>query len=205
MKKIKLISVAILALTVITFFIAPVLNDYYWRFREFVEPGLVETYVNSFEDKPSEYLVEVYRGKNRPLVVAAARVLKKRKDDYVVDQMIEIVENSKNQNLKSGAINILSSIGDVRSVPILVKIVESGRNNPQYLNALDALSIMRYDKIYPEILKMAQDGYHISWVVDMLARFPDKPETLSTLQNIAKEDPEWYIREKAKEAISKIR
>jgi len=179
-------------------------QDYYWRFRELIQPNLVEDTRELYREKSSEYLIKVLKGGNRPLIVAAAEILKNRRDTYVVNEMIKITNSDQYQGLRITAMHILAEIGDVRSIPILMRFIDSGREDPQYLNALDALSIMHYEEIYPEILEMIHDNYHISWAVDMLERFPEKPETLPALQRIAENDQEWYIREKAKDAIAHI-
>jgi len=180
------------------------IQDFYWRCREFVQPSLVEETKEVYREKSSEYLINVLKRGNRSLIVAAAETLKERSDIYVVNEMIKIINANRDQELRGTSIYILAEIGDERSIPIFMQFIKSGREDVQYLNALDALSMMHYEEIYPEILKMAHDNYHTSWVVDMLARFPEKPETLPVLQEIAQNDPEWYIREKAKDAIARI-
>ncbi len=181
------------------------LKTLYWSSREFIQPNLIEDTKRQYRDKSSQFLVRVYKSSDAPLASAAASVLKGRKDPSVVNEMVAIIEKSRDQGLRSGAINILAKINDNNSLPLLIKIVQNGRKDPQYLYAMEALSEMHYNEIYSEILKLVADNYEITWVIDMIENFPMNPQTLPTLEKIAKDNPEWYIRDKVTHAIENIK
>ena len=182
----------------------PSIQDVVWKLREFTNPKLHEETLNSFKSKPNQYLLKKLNSKNYVFVGMAGGILLDRNACEAVPFLIKLL-NSNNDQIKTSAFVVLGEFKDNRAIEPLLSFVNKGRNNPNFLNAIDALSIMHYEQIYPEILQMTNDNYHGSWAVDMLERYPENPQTLPALQKIADTDPEQYIREKAKEAIEKIK
>lgn len=206
MKKIYRKSIILgLALIVayIIFNLMPVQN-FIFSLKEFFEPNLTQKLEKEWQEKPDEFLIKKLYANNYYYPGLAADILCRRDKREIIPILIKFSRSNYTTRAKIGIYG-LSYFGGKEAEESLIEVIKQGRENKNYLMALDALSIMHYDKIYLEILKMANDNYHTSWVVDMLERFPDKPETLSTLQNIAKNDPEWYIRDKAEEVIEKIK
>ena len=131
------------------------------------------------------------------------RVLAERQEKKAVPEILKLLK-SKRIYYRQEAMYALGRIKDERAIESLMQIVQKDQNDRDYLLALKTLSKMHYDKVYPTILQMEKEGMHVSWVVDMLENFPDKPQTKIILEKIAEENPENYIRDKAKKALKNI-
>ncbi|MBN1526590.1 MAG: hypothetical protein JW919_03280 [Candidatus Omnitrophica bacterium] len=179
------------------------LQDFIFSFRSFIEPKIYERIEKSWRNKTNDFLLRQVNSANNAYSGIATSILVERKEKKAIPILLKQTK-SWNKQTRISAFIALGEIGDPSVIEPFMKIVRNGRENPQFLNAIDALSIMRYETIYSEILKMVNDGYHTSWAVDMLERFPEKPETLPALEKIANSDTEEYIKYKAKQAMEKI-
>ena len=203
MKKFSITIISILGFMFIFFLLSPTIQNAYWSFREFLEPRVNDRIEKEWRNKPAEFLLHKLTRKVRMYSGTAAMIIVERKEKRAIPEFLKLIK-SPNEQTRISAFIALGEIGDERAIEPLMEIIKEGRANKDFLSAIDALSIMHYEPIYPEILQMAKDNYHTSWVVDMLERFPEKPETLPALKNISKSDPEGYIRDKANRAIASL-
>ncbi|MCG3205433.1 MAG: hypothetical protein KCHDKBKB_02154 [Elusimicrobia bacterium] len=202
-KRLLIIAFGVAVVTYLTITSYPIQMGW-WMFKDFVNPKLTEQTESAFRKKSSAYLLRKLKSKVYAQVDIAEFILRERKENRAIPILIELTK-SKNKTIRSGAIQSLGFWQDEKAIDALNQIVRIGQSQgSDYLNALYALSQAHHDPIYPEILNMAKNGSHTSWVVELLEHFPEKPETLPALKKIAEQDPESYVRDKARKAIEKI-
>lgn len=178
-------------------------QNIFQRWQEENNPKYLDNLEKSWEKKSTEFLLKQLRSSNLFYSGTANSILLKRKEKRAIPIWLDVAVNSRSGQASTSAFYCLGKIDDPSVIEPLVKIVTAGRANRDYSNALFTLADMKYEKIYPEILRMADDGYQISAVITMLEYFPDKPETLPTLQKIAKMYPRQ--RYSAEYTIKKIK
>lgn len=184
-----------------------ILTPAWWYFQQLVDPHYYQRVRQTWEaqNKSSKFLVRQLESRNVVYNGVAGTLLAIRKDPNTIQPLIKILQTSKDEDVRRSPIGILNQFDDPRVTEAFMKIVKSGKNHPDYLYVVDAFALKHKDFIYPEILSMAKDNFHTAYVVDMLAEFPDRPETLPALQKIADSDPKDYIREKALKALDQIK
>ncbi|MFH1093848.1 MAG: HEAT repeat domain-containing protein [Candidatus Omnitrophota bacterium] len=140
--------------------------------------------------------------------------LAKRKEKKIVPLLIKFIE-TKNYRFRRSAIGALGLIGDKRAIPVLWKIVgknpivtsSRGKDSLEYVNVLDALAALKDERVYGIAVNLAtlkEDPNDFrSNGVSLLEAFEDQ-KAIPILEKIAKNDPEHYIREKAKQAIAHL-
>ena len=181
----------------------PLTQNLWFMQLEFIDPEINHKIAAKWEGKSNDFLLGKAGSLNDTYSSIATGILLNRKEKRL--EPIELsMTKSWNSKRRSSAFETLGYLGDERAIEPLMQIVRQGRKGRDYVSAVDALSIMRYQPIYPELLKMVSDGFETSMVVDMLERFPEKPETITALKHLKETDPEWYIRDKATDAIKKL-
>jgi len=206
-----------------------ILCHLYWLLAAFgSSPEMVSDIENRFRKLPSKVLISKLRGYDNPLHIdylspypySALYVLVERKEKAATPEIIKFL-TSWDKNRRQEAMRALGKINDPRAIEPLMRIVNKSKidpstydynksGSPDYVGALTALSLMKYEKIYLTTvsiaaLKKENDPYDFrSCGIDMLEYF-EKPESIPILEKISREDPEAYIRDKAKKAIEHIK
>lgn len=202
--KIKNILTIILSLLIFYFVVTsyPVQMGW-WMFMDFTNPKLTEQTKTKYMTESNQFLLRKLDDKVYVRVGIAANILQQRNEPKAIPILIKKLKSS-NDEIRQEAISTLCYWGNKDGIEAVQNIVKQGRTHKDYNDALYYLSQIHNDQVYADILKNAYDGYETSLVVGMLEQFPEKPETLPALKKIAEQDPEAYVREKAKIALEKI-
>jgi HEAT repeat protein len=178
-------------------------QDFVFSFRTFIEPKIVDRIESEWKEKPTEFLLKQLKSKNYIYMGIASSILYKRDGQKMIPILIDLT-SSPNKHIRDMALVDLAGLKSEKGMEILIKIVKSGPSHRDYITALRALSIMKSDFAYPYVIELAQsENTDRSYAVSMLEKYA-RPESIPLLQKIASDDPEWYIRNKAKKAIEKI-
>lgn len=202
---VKKMGVFILLVTIVggVMYLTPHAYRQYWSIRGFLEPDMMEKGLERYREKPSSYLIHKLGSISPYNLYVALQVLSEREEKEATPYLINFL-SSGDKYKRDSAMRALGKIRDKRAVGPLMEIIEEGREHPDFLMAMETLSQFQHEGIFEEILAMKRDDYHISWVVSMLRNYPDNPETIIALQEIAESDPRKYIRDKAEETLMKI-
>ncbi|MDD4013011.1 MAG: HEAT repeat domain-containing protein [Candidatus Omnitrophica bacterium] len=181
----------------------PIFFNFFWVIRGYLDPDLVSRGMDNYRNRSSRFLIGEIRSFSPYNSHVAMKVLVERKDREAVEAIAELLKSGNSQR-RADAAKALASIGDQRAIEPLLELQKKGRTSSDYLISMEALSALHYEKIYPEILQMVKDGYHVSWAIDMLENFGNNSETQVVLKNIAQNNPQEYVRTKAKNTLDRI-
>lgn len=175
-----------------------------WAVLNFFAPFLYRDTKDAWNNKPTVFLLWKLLGYNPINADIAADILGERKEKSAVPILLIGLQSPLGMT-KWRAMHTLGEIGDKRAIKPLMSIVKKDMKDDNYYGALRALSEMKYEPILPIVIKMTRGTENERGdAVLMLGDFED-PKLLPILKKIAEEDKEDYIRDRAKEAIDRIK
>ena len=199
--------------------IVAILLLYLWSFYAAHFMGAIwnSDEMSNYKTLPSKTIIKELRFHLDPFYDPhyALQTLVERKDKAAVSQIIKML-NSHRSYYRQEAMRALANLGDSSAIEPLVNIVNrtpidinySKTKPPDNIEALIALSKLKYEKIYGKGVELAtlknDPNDFRSYGITMLSNF-EKPESLPILEKISQNDPEGYIRAKAKKAIERIK
>lgn len=209
-KKVKIFFISIVIISLL-----PVVLYFIIGLSAFLFPDKPYHVTKNYRGLSTEELIKKTRAYNILWRDEAMEVLATRKEDKAVWRFIELL-NSPIKSVRQIAMFSLGEIGDERAIEPLMKIVKEEQvditykkhDNPDSIEALKALAMLKYEGAYSYAVWLAglndDPNDFRSYGITMLEYF-EKPESISILEKIAKEDPKEYIREKAINAIEHIK
>jgi hypothetical protein len=213
-------------LAIVFFILSPMIYYCFWYTTMWLSGGSPQwqgELKNSYEKLPPKVLVnkvEVYNNIFHPKYFGPyshiiLTVLTERKDKEAVPFLLKSLKSTR-EGKRRDAIWRLGIIGDTRAIEPLLMIANKYKIDisydkpytPENIEALKALSMLKCEKVYPYAIKLAtlnEDPNDFrSYGITMLEYF-EKSESIPILENIAKNDPKSYIRDKARAAIEHIK
>lgn len=176
-----------------------------WMILEFLAPHIYSDIKVDWQKKPTAFLLwKLVMNYNYIQADVAAEILSERKEKMAVPILVMGLK-SPLEMVRRRAILTLGDIGDKRAIKPLISIIKRGSKNGEYFSALGSLAKLKYEPIIPILMQMLNEEKNDRAEAVRILGYFKKAELLPLFEKIAAEDPENYIRNRAKKAMASIR